>query len=155
MKTLGHLLRTTATALLAVALTSAAPVGQWKINANGYGGVMVLAIDTAGAVTGTVQIGTAYNTVRGFWNAASNKLTIYRLVGSACSPTKLPDGHVVVLCAAPLSPSPDDTQIFTGYFNTSVSGNHLDGDFEAFESQGGAYNRNVFGWHACQAASCN
>ncbi len=157
MTALRYVLHSAAAMLVAVASANAAPpVGQWTINANSNTGSIVLAIDAAGIVTGTIRLGTEYNPVHGFWNEASSKLTIYRLLGSACANTKLPNGSVVTLCATPSVLSPDDTQVFTGYLVTSSGANYLDGSFETFdESAGGTYNKNVFGWHACQTTACD
>src|SRR5262245_6515132 len=99
----------------------AAPNGCWDIMSNGFRGVLLLAVEESGQVTGTMY----GNPIRGFWHEAAQKLIVYRLCSNAV----------------------DSLQVFTGYqFPGGMAGS-----FEAFAGSGAEPARNVFGWYATPA----
>jgi hypothetical protein len=118
----------------------ALPLGNWRINANGYTGTLnVTAVDAQGDVTGTVTFtGEATNTLNGvaFWDDTAKKLTFIRVINAN---------------------NPSMNQIFTGYWfaqnHTQPNGpSNLAGSFEAFAGTGGTAHRVLYGWYAMHAA---
>lgn len=102
----------------------ALPKGNWKINGNGWPGLLFLSVDGSGNVTGT-----AYeNPIQGFWDEGAQKLMFLR------SPNN----------------DPSSSQIFTGYLFMTDNTYTLAGSFQGFAGSGGAARRTVWGWLAQQ-----
>jgi hypothetical protein len=105
------------------------PSATWRIDGNGYVGPMSISVDSNGNVTGT-----AYgNSIFGFYDSTSGKITFMRLIGS----------------------DPTTHQIFTGYlfrdctsYCVAPAGFTLAGTFEAFSGTGASAQRSVYGWYA-------
>jgi hypothetical protein len=111
-------------------------IGDWRINANGFGGILrINGVDAAGNVTGNVHFdGEAVNDFGGvaFWDDTSKKFTFIRKINPADAST---------------------FQIYTGYLyatNHTVPAGPVDlsGSFEAFRGTGGTANRVLYGWNA-------
>jgi hypothetical protein len=117
----------------------ALPLGDWRINANGYTGVLHIAAVNQGNVTGTLTFaGEAPNQLNNvaFWNDTSKEITFIRVINPA---------------------DPSTFQIYTGFFfpqnHTQPNGpSELAGHFEAFRGTGGSANRSLYGWFASHAA---
>ena len=91
----------------------------WSIIGNGFRGTLLLGVDERGLVRGTMF----GDPVHGFWHAAAQRLTLYRM------------------CVASMV---DSIQIYTGYrFEGGMAGT-----FEAFATSGATPERSVFGWYA-------
>ena len=123
---------------VAIALTlttvavAAPPTGTWAVNANGFAGTMVLSVDAAGNVTGSL-LG---NPVKGLWSESAQRLVLYRAINGTTSSTP-----------------PELIQIYTAYMFPASAGNptgpkRLAGEFQAFAGTGATGPRNVFGWYA-------
>ena len=104
------------------------PTGTWKINGNSFRGDLVItSVDGSGKLTGTIYGG---QSIIGFWDEASQKITFMRLINPA---------------------DPSTFQIFTGYLfsNCATDCLHtLAGSFEAFAGSGATAQRTVYGWFA-------
>lgn len=98
-------------------------IGNWKINANGAEGVLVIKqIDASNNLTGSTVYG---NEIIGFWDEDSRKITFIRVVDKS---------------------NPSTFQIFTGYLMDNKT--TIAGSFGAFQGTGGTAQRSVFGWFA-------
>jgi len=114
--------------LLAQASTSL-PTGTWSINANSFGGQLVInSVDAQGNLTGTVY----GQSIVGFWDGVSNKITFIRVPSNPAASSQY--------------------QIYTGYLFRNSSGPDsvytLTGYFEAFAGTGATARRVVYGWYA-------
>jgi hypothetical protein len=121
-----------------LAVQAASPAGTWSMNANGYKGTLVLTIDAAGTLGGTLQLGNEpVSQIKGFWSDLTGELTFYRVNNLVSTP-------------------PDRIQIFTGYWWPSITytNGHLAGYFEAVSALGGTGLTNVFGWSAIGTTFC-
>jgi hypothetical protein len=115
-----------------VAAHAASPAGTWSFNSNGYTSSLMLTVDAAGNVHGTVF----GNQIVGFWNDSAAKLTFYRVTGGSL-----------------ISVQPDKIQVYTGYMHACLvsdasGGQCLEGSFEAIAGTGGTASKSVYGWSA-------
>ena len=119
----------------------ALPLGDWNINGNGYTGVLHIASENNGAVTGTLTMANEppdqLNNNIAFWNDTSKELTFIRVINPA---------------------DPSSFQIYMGFLfpeNHAQPNNgqsELAGYFEAFTDAGGLPSRSLFGWFASHTA---
>jgi hypothetical protein len=128
MKTLRSLLIGSVAALCcSIAAHAEPPTGLWTVNANGYGGALLIGGVSNGNFSG-LFLG---NPIKGFWSESSQKLVFWRAIGA----------------------NPDNIQIYTAYKFLANSGqpngsHRLAGYFEAFAGTGASAIRSVFGWYA-------
>jgi|SRR5580765_4044175 len=104
------------------------PRGPWNINGNGFPGLLwIEGFDVAGNL---LPSSTVYGqSIFGFWDDRSGKLTFMRLIDPAV---------------------PSSFQIYTGYLmepqpNASLA---FAGSFEAFAGTGAVAERVIYGWYA-------
>jgi hypothetical protein len=119
----------------------ALPLGDWSINGNGYTGVLHIASENNGAVTGTLTMANEppdqLNNNIAFWNDTSKELRFIRARNPA---------------------DPSTFEIYTGFLfpeNHAQPNNgrsELAGYFEAFTDSGGSPSRSLFGWFASHTA---
>ena len=117
----------------------ALPSGDWRINANGFKGILHIAgVDAQGNVTGTLTMsGEPPNQLNNvaYWDDTSKKITFIRVINAA---------------------EPSTSQTYTGFLfpqnHTQPNGpSELAGSFEAFRGTGGTANRVLYGWFASHA----
>lgn len=103
---------------------AALKLGNWKINGNGFEGVLAIKeIDANGNIKGGSK---AFdNEIIGFWDEDSRKITFMRLVDKT---------------------NPSTFQVYTGYLMKNLT--TIAGSFEGFQGTGATAKRSVFGWFA-------
>jgi hypothetical protein len=122
-----------------------APVGHWRIIANGFQGNLDITADAVGNVTGTVEIDAPnVEPIRGFWDEAEQRLVFQRNVQAAGGS---PQNYTGYLFSAD-APLFQDGR-FGGPGNNPAF-QMLAGSFDAFGT-GGTGQRPLFGWVARQA----
>jgi hypothetical protein len=105
-------------------------VGTWRINGNGYDGVLsVQQVDNRGQLINATVYG---NAIIGFWDDVSQKLSFIRMTDPR---------------------NPKTSQVYTGYMmeHQGNGGLALAGSFEAFQGTGASAQRVVYGWYAFPA----
>ena len=56
------------------------PVGAWRINANGFKGALIINSDSAGHLSGTVNIDAGFaDELRGVWSEAAQQIVFDRI----------------------------------------------------------------------------
>jgi len=117
----------------------ALPSGDWRINANGFKGILHIAgVDAQGNVTGTLTMsGEPPNQLNNvaYWDDTSKKINFIRVIKAT---------------------DPSTFQIYTGFFfpqdHTQPNGPaELTGFFEAFNGTGATAQRVLYGWVASTA----
>lgn len=108
------------------------PCNAWGFDGNGFAGTLFVNVDAFGNVTGSLTGGSFNESITGFFDDASNKLTFIRIPGNPAITGQY--------------------QIYTGYLITPADDfrftGALGGSFEAFQGTAATASRSVFGWFA-------
>ena len=104
-------------------MASSLTAGNWKINGNGFDGILVIKTPDA---NGTLVNCTVYgNPVIGFWDEPSRKITFMRIFTQS---------------------DPSTFQVYTGYLMKDKK--LLAGSFQGFKGTGATAAQSTFGWFA-------
>src|SRR4051794_21010958 len=117
MKKLRHVLLGTVTALCCtIAVNAAPPSGTWLVNSSGWSGFLVINVDNAGHVTGTIF----GDPIKGTWTEASQGLVFYRETDRS---TSLDTVQIYKAHQVPVNHlQPDGDQYLTGHYERLTGG---------------------------------
>jgi hypothetical protein len=106
------------------------PVGAiWTFSGNNFTGNLRISVDSAGNVSGHLNVGEVFSEILGFWDERSQKVTFIRK-----------------------SSDPSHIQVYTAcFFQEGLASDpiyRLTGFFEAFQGTGAVAQRGVYGWIA-------
>jgi hypothetical protein len=121
----------------------AAPIGHWRIIANGFQGNLDINVDPQGNVSGTVEIDAPkIDPIKGFWDEAEQRLIFQRAVTAVGGSPQNYTGYLF----------PAGQPLFQdGTFGPPQHAvfRMMAGSFDAFGT-GGSGQRPLFGWVARQ-----